>query len=297
MLQMGAAGVGVGAVGGGLLGLRDFLTRRSPIPINRRPGNIRPTVIEAGPPTPEEEEAALQRRPMLKMAEPPLPRATDLLDDPAALARIDPSKLKSVGGHISGLYDFAKGEWTSDLMSKPWFMPAAVGAAGLGIYGGYKGVQGALNWRHKADRRNELDAARKEYRDALVSQYGTTKVASDNGLAKELDELAQEKVAAGTLANYAGAATGGYLTLAGLLAAGAGVGTYAYTKSNAPENRLAKAIQQRERLRWASRPPEIYAIDRTKPPKEEEDLNGPVLGPQLKMSQQDMAALYRSAAQ
>lgn len=294
VLQFGLTGAGVGAAGAGLMGIRDFMTRQSPIPAASRLGGLRPAVIRVGPP----EEAELEERKRQQQAA--MSKAAgeeDLIGD---VTKLNPEHFpRSTGSQVGDtLSHVLGGSWTNNAVSKPWFLPAAVGAAGAGIYGGYKGIQGFLNWRRKTDREAELAKARNEYRNALISQYsaGTKAGSAESEMSRELDELAREKVANSTLQNAGGAALGGYLTLAGLLAGGAGLGTYAYTKANAPENRLAKAIQQRERMRWATRPPEIYAVGRSKiEPEEKEEQPGVALGPRLKMSHQQVAELYKVA--
>lgn len=294
VLSMGLIGAGTGAGIGSLAHVRDFLTRKSPIPANRRLGVPRPVMIQAGPPTVDEEEER-RRELMAKTAN----RPADPLADPAAAAEIPPMEgdhgLLARGArsipHVVG------GSWTANHFSKPWFLPAAIGATGLGLYGGYKGVRGILNSRRKADREAELLQAKKEYRDALVDQYtaGSKTAGAADDLAHDLEELSQEK-AAGGLADVGGTTLGAYLAAAGLLAAGAGAATYSYTKSQAPESRLAKAIEQRERLRWTTRPPEIYAVSRAKQPQalkaeeDEQELAGKTPVPTSKL-----AELYRRA--
>lgn len=290
ILHLGLAGLGIGAGAGALSGLRDFVTRRSPIPAGRRLGGLRPAVIQVGTPEPEEEE----RRPALKAAADAAPAVTPMnpLEAPASqVAKMPADWSRPTGGAGSGLMRWLSGKDEPDIWNKPWVAPAATAAVGAGLYGGYKGVTGLLELRRKSDREKELDDAKKEYRDALMSQYaaGGKYAAAPSPLAAALDELAgMSKEAIG-----AGGVAGGYLAMAGLLAGGAGLGTYAYVKSHAPESRLAKAIQQRERLRWSTHPPEIYAVGKPTPMPDEEEDGNKRLGGQLSMPPADVASLYR----
>jgi len=250
LLQLGLTGVGIGAGTRGLLGLRDLVSRPAYAPANIGP---KPAVVEVNVPSPEEDE-----RKRKKLAE-----VRPFEGDLSSVPKID---VNSVRG--SGLWNWLKGLTHTDITSKPFYYPAAIGTGIGSLYAGYKGVDTILNARHKADREKELEDAKREFQNALVEQYKAdgAKSASPN-LEREWDILVKQATPepgtwAETLNNAAGKVTGGYLALAALLAAGSGIGAYQYTKSQAPENRIAKAIKQRERLRWASKPPEIYAVSK-----------------------------------
>jgi hypothetical protein len=55
-----------------------------------------------------------------------------------------------------------------------------------------------------------------------------------------------------------GAGAGGYLTLAALLAGGAGYGTYKWQKGRSKDQLLEKALKQRAMMRSREHPPDIY---------------------------------------
>lgn len=259
--QIGLMGLSLGAGTKALLGIRDLFSRPSFAPPKIGP---RPSVIEVNVPE-EQEEQEGQRKPRRKMAadQPPAPGVLlDPVETPSGTVQPPiPPGPKSTAP--SGWMDYLAGLYHTDVKSKPWFLPGAVGAGMLGIYGGWKGVGAISDWHHDLARKRELEDAKREYRNALVEQYNSDKRAADN-VAGVLDELAGRMVKS-SASNLGGAALGSYLTLAGLLAAGSGMATYNYVKSRTPENRLAKAIKQRERLRWASRAPEIYAVSKSTP--------------------------------
>jgi hypothetical protein len=244
VLQAGLFGLGIGAGGRAFMGLRDMLAYR---PYTPPKVGIRPSVVELKLPQAQTQEEEDERR-LRKTAEiPGSETVTDTLNSPSG----------------SKFVDWLKGLTHQKPMSKPWFLPSIIGAGGLGALAGYKAVGAGTDYVQDRNRKQELEDAKREYRNALVEQYNVDKQSADSASAT-LDRVASRFVKqAGSINDYAGLGMGTYLTLAGLLAGGAGYGTYNWVKDRAPENRLAKAIKQRERLRWATRPPEIYAV--TKP--------------------------------
>jgi len=303
-LKIGLLGLGGGAALRGLIGIKDVVSQ--PDVPSARVGP-RPTVIQVPVPERGVEEEEKRR----KYAEAPVgpPARPGRLLEPSPTG--EPPQVPYIEGYTQpqgqGLWDRIRGLKNVDITSKPWFMPAAVGLGAAGIYGGYKGVDALLGMRQKADRKKELENAKQEYQNALVEQYEADGAKRASSLAADLDELSKTA----SLNDAVGKGMGAYLTLAGLLATGAGLGTYSYVKSRQPDERLAKAIKQRERLRWASRPPEIYAISRplsSRPPSsvvaEDEDEQErsnvkaldsapPPLGPRLSGPKLAVARLYR----
>ena len=171
----------------------------------------------------------------------------------------------------STIADWFAGRTHVNKLDKPWFIPAISAATLGGLYGGYTGLDSIMDKIHKRDREKELEDAKEEYRNALVEQYTpdspAIKRSSSNELQRDLDELYKlhkQATLGKTVNNTAGFGTGMYLTLAALLGGTTGLATYNWAKKNSPDQRLAEAIKQRERLRWATRPPEIYAITKPK---------------------------------
>lgn len=290
ILGIGALGIGGGAAARALFGAKDLVGEQ----LGRRKVPRRPAVIEANVPElqdAEEEEA--QRRPLGlgKIAEGNEPiRLTDYV--------WPPNWFRSAPADPNAPSFFSRAAHGSD-MATPTFLPGAIAAGGAGLYAGYKGLGGILNWMHKRDRKNEVEDAKEEYRKALIEQYNADspaiKRAASESLYKDLNTLyglyKNEITKAASWNDVLGTGTGAYLTLAGLLAGGTGLATYNWAKTPSSEERLAKAIKQRERLRWATRPPEIYAISKPRPaaigqpPEEEEEENASAI--------RKVAALYR----
>lgn len=173
----------------------------------------------------------------------------------------------------------------------PWYIPAIAGgglAAGLG---GYKVMDWLMNKKRKSDLKAELDDARTEFHGALMDEYDPNKVkllkaAGAGTLAGDLDRLAdlvvgQEKraeeptlldrvqsavspgipdVDSNTVGSLGGAALGGYGALLGLTGLGSGYLAHQYFSKTDPNKALATAIKAREAQRWATRPPEVFAV-------------------------------------
>lgn len=173
--------------------------------------------------------------------------------------------------------DWILGRTHEDKTYKPWFWTAAIGGPMLGFYGGYKLVDNIIEKLHKYHKERELARAKDEYRKALVSQYSPAQLEKNsafNSLDKNLRILfnmskeAREDLTNNALSaanNAGGLITSMYLPLALLLYGGTALATYNLAKSKSPEERLAKAIKQREYLRWATRPPEVFAMTKAIP--------------------------------
>jgi hypothetical protein len=155
----------------------------------------------------------------------------------------------------------------------PWYGPAmmATGLAGLGV--GWKGVDMVLKRRAKKDREAQLAAARQQFHDSLVSQYDKPyaatgpfgKAAADkthrSELGYQLDRLynaVTEKVA--TFGDEMGQLAGGYGMAGGTLAFLTGAIVYDKMKKRQQRAILEKALQKRERRRFAQQPTEITAV-------------------------------------
>lgn len=177
----------------------------------------------------------------------------------------------------------------------PWYLPAVgLGAVGAGL-AGYKGMDWLLNKKRKMDLNAELDDAKAEYQQALLDMYDPQRVkllkagSAADALNRDLDALAaavvgREKRADETWTDWAGrhlgsvlpddvggrarslgsslggAGLGLYATLAAGLGLGVGSMSYAHHMQNNPAAALAAAVKQREKERWAKRPPEVFAV-------------------------------------
>lgn len=173
----------------------------------------------------------------------------------------------------------------------PWYIPAVGAGAIGGVAGGYKLMDWVMNKKRKADLKGELDDAKKEYQEALVDMYDPNKIrllkrgSAAEALARDLDELATLTVKQAdpnetwtdTIAkrltgavpttnlerganSAAGTGLGTYLALAGGLSLGSGYLAHQYFSKTDPNKVLADVVKKRERERWATRPPEIFAV-------------------------------------
>lgn len=121
-------------------------------------------------------------------------------------------------------------------------IPAKFLAIAGGGLGGYKLTDMLLDKRRKADLAAELDAAKKQYEQAL---YGNVKTSADGTLAKDLDQLANKFV---KKSNVTGALQGTYLSIAGATALLAALAGYRQQKALSKRTILqgAKEKQLRE---------------------------------------------------
>ncbi len=272
VLGLGLTGLGVGAAGRSLLGLRDMYAKA----FSHRPAPAAPAIVEIGVPTVTEDDEEEDAKRNARMRSPTLFKSSaGRASEPVNTGMMpDAYPEHATASPLKAFVDFWKGRFHENVSSKPWFMPAAFGAGVGGLYGGYKAVDSLLDSAHRADKDRELEDAKNEYRKALVEQYSPvspavkradheTTLSEDLDTLYELNKQAMFEEAKETAKNVGGTLLGGYGILAGLLAGGTGLAAYNWTKSRSPEERLAKAIKQREKLRWSTRPPEIYAV--TKP--------------------------------
>lgn len=165
----------------------------------------------------------------------------------------------------------------------PWYGPAMMASGMGGMALGWGGIDSVLKAKAKKDREAELEAARSEFHDAMLSQYdkplkAPAKTAGDDELGRELDRLfdltqqALEKKAM-NMADAGGMALGGYGMYAGLTGLLTGSVVYNQMKKRSRAAILEKAMQKRERRKFMQSPPEIYAV----PEPMSSPLNGPGL--------------------
>lgn len=257
VLGIGLAGIGVGAGARSLMGLSDLLAQKHE---EERRRTSRPAVVQLNVPTLAADDGT-------KTASDPTDEAPSVA---GLLGRWGQRAVGSLLPSSQSTGDFLAGRHNVSETAKPWFWPAAGLAAAGGLAGGYGVVNSALTGVHTQDKQKQLEDAKNEYRRALVQQYSADSTNIKRGAAQ--DELGRDLHELYTLCKEAdwwtdamGHLTGGYGLFAGLVGTGAGVATYNWAKSRSPEERLANAIKQRERLRWATRPPEIYAVAKPSP--------------------------------
>jgi hypothetical protein len=176
----------------------------------------------------------------------------------------------------------AKAAAVTMMSGLPWYRPAAVmaGLGGLGL--GWKGLDAVLDRRRKAESEHELDEARREFHEALLSQYDAQgpsggpgpKLASatDAPMAKAAaaldaayDSLARLAAAGPAAAKAAmtwddlkGTAIGSYGALA--LPAALATGLFTYNKMQGRSRRkvIEKALRERAMQRYEQNPPPIH---------------------------------------
>lgn len=169
----------------------------------------------------------------------------------------------------------------------PWYYPLLMGASLPAFYGGYKGVDYLMDRYRKSQLQADEEQARREYEQALLEGYPAAhvpKVQSAPKLASEalleegaaaLEKLAAQYVQATSAPPAAPPASGSaptpvkqafpsipglYGALATVLGLSSGALMYNYARDRSSSKLVQEAIRQRERQRWATRPPEVFAV-------------------------------------
>lgn len=191
-----------------------------------------------------------------------------------------PVEPESMPANVIKKSSFLSGDAASTKAGIPLYGPAMMfgGLAGLGL--GWKGLDAALDARRKRATQEELDRARSEFHDAMLSQFpeplkinpGQNKRASetstmtkvgqalDRTFAKLNECLVRGEKVGFDLSNAGGAAVGGYGMYAGLSSLLAGALVYDKMKKRSQRAVIDKALQRRQRRNFATQPTEIYAI-------------------------------------
>lgn len=191
-------------------------------------------------------------------------------------------------GHRMGKQaDFLAGDAATTKSGIPWYGPAMLlgGLGGLGV--GWKGMDALIDARRKKEMEGELESARSQFHDALMSQYskpvkmhpglipGADKEGADSTMTKvgqALDVL-WEKLSAALaeeenrptakqafdLSNAAGQLAGGYGMYAGLSGLLSGALVYDKMQKRSRRAVLESALKKRQRRRFMQQPTEIYA--------------------------------------
>jgi hypothetical protein len=163
-------------------------------------------------------------------------------------------------GWATGAGDYAKdiasAREAETVWGHPLFLPGTILGTGAAAYGGWKGLDMALNAMRKKEVEDDVNTAKKRYEMALLSQYDKPKVASQRDpLGEGLDQLFN-KVGG---ADWPGAMLGTYLTAAPILALISGKLAYEAGRKRTKLYAMEKAKELRERHRFAQRPPEVFA--------------------------------------
>lgn len=162
-------------------------------------------------------------------------------------------------------------------VNAPLMYPMSVGAAAAGVGGGWKLTDWLMDQRRSAQTEEELAKAKHDFHAALIAQAqaARTKRASDGeSVGEKLDRLcdALEKRAANeNIMDSAAWPVGLYQLAAGTLAAGAGYGTYQWTKNRSQSKLLNKALQERARRMWQQQLQPVSVVPVRVPRKDHPD--------------------------
>lgn len=161
-----------------------------------------------------------------------------------------------------------RGDTQKTVSGIPWAIPGGMLAGLGGLAGGGALVNWLMKKRRKAKGKDELEKAQQEYESAMLAQYEPEKLHKISSATATLDQIATAaEKRAFNLNDILGKGTGAYLTLASLLAGGAGLGTYRYLKGRSKDELLEKALKQRAMVRSLEHPPDIYIHPISRPMK------------------------------
>lgn len=158
------------------------------------------------------------------------------------------------------------GEKATDVNAVPWAAPAAVTAGITATIGGYHAMNALANSRRKKHRQQGISDAKREFEDALMSQYQTPgqKAAGEKSAGTRLGECLdaihsdlQEMRKSADVSDTLGTGLGVYGALAAPVALG--VGALVYDKSKKRQRRalLDKAVRERAISRSDASPVEL----------------------------------------
>lgn len=180
-----------------------------------------------------------------------------------------------------GTPEWFRGDTHTNPDNIPWALPARVGAGLTGLGGGHHLIKHLLRKDRKDQLQAALATAKKEYEDALLSQYSPektghmeAKAASVNpNPAATLDRIYDALTKhAGDINDTLGQLAGLYLTGAGGLAAASGVGTYNWLQSRSGHKLLDKTLKRRATIRGLGSPQAIYINPVARPENTEQSV-------------------------
>lgn len=284
-------GAGLGATGAGLIALKNWLLQPKPptAALGMGPNEVDLAYPQfEGVDVGKAEARELKKRKALADREKAASPGAEMLQanhdqlmakllPPATLRRVAPEVVARMEAReksaadpkpAPGMFtpDWFMGKGTSQKTEMPWY-PPAITLAGIGSVAGGAGLVSWLaNKRRKAQQKAEADDAKREFEEAMLSQYDPTKThrllspkvagdtASLDGIFDRCKAAGLGKKAEGLL----GGLTGGYLTLASLLGLGTGYGTYNYLQDRSKSKRLEQALKDRAAVRATMNPPEMF---------------------------------------
>jgi hypothetical protein len=284
MGHMGMAALGVGVGARGLVGLYNMLKRNiSPTRVNY-PGAIMTSIpVPVGPS--EDEDKRKRKFASDGSAWNPMTYIHKGLD-------MLPGQTPSAASSKSGFQLMGDGPVTN--YQNDWRYPMGMMAAGgLGLYGGWKGVDALLNRRRKSDTDSEMEDARGDFEKAMLESYAKPrkpsgfaapeKVAQDKTAGEKLGEVLDQlydklqpqlsKTADWTMfspdtVQRMGGAYLGYYALP--TAALTGKILYDKAKKTNQATALQKAMGRRLRQQYTNQPSEIMAVPREVPTADSE---------------------------
>ena len=157
----------------------------------------------------------------------------------------------------SSAYNFLLGDHATTPQGVPWLMPGVMlGGAAAGATG-WKLVDYLLDKRRKAEMDTDVDKARGEFQQALLSAYPGQKTAAAGTLGAELDALYDDFEKTAAASDWAGAAAGAAGTGMGMLGMLAALVSYQEASKRSRSSLMNKATTNWQRRMWREQPPAV----------------------------------------
>lgn len=154
-------------------------------------------------------------------------------------------------------YNFLLGDHATTPQGVPWLMPGVMlGGAAAGATG-WKLVDYLLDKRRKAEMDTDVDKARGEFQQALLSAYPGQKTAAAGTLGAELDALYDDFEKTAAASDWAGAAAGAAGTGMGMLGMLAALVSYQEASKRSRSSLMNKATTNWQRRMWREQPPAV----------------------------------------
>lgn len=178
----------------------------------------------------------------------------------------------------AGIMDFLNGGGATSPAEVPWALPLYGAALAGGGLAGHSIISSLLDRQRKREYKGDLQRARNEFQQAMLSQYtkplAAPKTAAESppitvfqklaeirkAFAANVEKIAFLSIPASKKANWLGAAAGGAGLYALLSSVGAGAAAYKFMQQKQKSEAIDRALRDRRRQEYANNPPPIVAF-------------------------------------
>lgn len=182
----------------------------------------------------------------------------------------------------AGVLDFLGGSGATNATDVPWALPLYGAALAGGGLAGHSLVSSLLDRQRKKEYKGDLERARSEFQQAMLSQYAKPLKAASVGqpttvfaklaeirkkFLEHAEKLAVTKAPRVKTANWPGTVAGSYGLYALLSSIGAGTAAYKFMQQKQKSEAIDRALRDRRRQEYSDNPPPIVAFPAPVSPK------------------------------